>query len=180
MSTTRSQKRQNNQHESSESVSEGLVSPIIVENTCHLDQDVSVAGLSRPKFPRIENSLLESLKASLKEDITSELKSHLVESQKEMLKLLKPKIGENVRENIEEETEGEVGIFYTPTKSVRIKSTQNGPNLICNIYGTRNSNLKESYQYECYLSQAAACDGNFYQISLEGDNSNPRPGVLSI
>ena len=31
----------------------------------------------------------------------------------------------------------------------------------------------------CYevlnLSQAAACDGNFYQISLEGDSSNPPP-----
>ena len=30
------------------------------------------------------------------------------------------------------------------------------------------------------LSQAAACDGNFYQITLEGDNSNPPPGVLPI
>ena len=30
------------------------------------------------------------------------------------------------------------------------------------------------------VSQAAACDGNFYQITLEGDNSNPPPGVLPI
>ena len=30
------------------------------------------------------------------------------------------------------------------------------------------------------VSQAAACDGNFYQITLERDNSNPPPGVLPI
>ena len=30
------------------------------------------------------------------------------------------------------------------------------------------------------VSQAAACDGNFYQITLEGDNSIPPPGVLPI
>ena len=113
MSTTRSQKRRNNQQESTESVSEGLVSPIIVENTCHLDQGVGIAGPSRPKSPRIVNSLLESLKASLKEEITSEIKSLLVESPKEMLKLLKPKIGENVRESIEEETKNEVRVLHT-------------------------------------------------------------------
>ena len=27
-------------------------------------------------------------------------------------------------------------------------------------------------------SQAAACHGNYYQILLEGDNTNPRPGTL--
>ena len=128
LSTTRSQKRKSNQQESTESVSEGLVSPIIVENTCHLDQDVSVAGPSRSKSPRIENSLLESLRTSLKMEITSEIKSLLVESQKEMLKLYKPKIGENVRENIEEETQNEVRSLYTPTKSLSINSTQNDPN----------------------------------------------------
>ena len=30
------------------------------------------------------------------------------------------------------------------------------------------------------VSQAAACDGNLYRITLEGDNSNPPPGVLPI
>ena len=30
------------------------------------------------------------------------------------------------------------------------------------------------------LSQAAACDGNLYQITFEGDNTNPPPGVLPI
>ena len=104
MSTTRSQKRRNNQQESTESVSEGFVTPIVVINSCPLEQDVSVAGPSRPKSPRIENSLLESLRASLKEEITSEIKSLLVESQKEMLKLLGP---ETVRENTEEEVENE-------------------------------------------------------------------------
>ena len=77
MSTTRSQKRKNNQQESTESVSEGLVSPIVVENLCFSDQGVSIAGPPRPKAPRIENSFLENLRASLKEEITSEIKSLL-------------------------------------------------------------------------------------------------------
>ena len=125
MSTTRSQKRRNNQQESTECVSEGFVSPIVLKNSCPLEQDVSVAGPLRPKSPRIENSFLESLRASLKEEITSEIKSLLVESQKEMLKLLRPETRENERENTEEEVEIETRKFYTPTKIVRINSTQN-------------------------------------------------------
>ena len=125
MSTTRSQKRKNNQQGSTESVSEGLVSPIVVENPCFLDENVSIAGPSRPKSPRIEKSLLETLRASLKEEITSEIKNLLIESRREMLKLLKPRTGEKVRENTEEETENEPRSFYTTTKSVRINSTQN-------------------------------------------------------
>ena len=125
MSTTRVQKRKNNQRESTESVREGFVSPIMVNNPFLLDQDVSVAGPSRPKSPRIESNFLESLRASLKEEITSEIKNLLVESQKEMLKLVKPETMENVRENTEEETENETRSFYTLTKSVRINSIQN-------------------------------------------------------
>ena len=124
MSTTRSQKVKNNHQESTESVSEGFVSPIMVRNFCSLDEDVTVAGLSIPKSPRSEGSFLESLRASLKEKIISEIKNLLVESQKEMLKLLKPETRENVRENTEEETENETRSFYTPTKSVGINSTQ--------------------------------------------------------
>ena len=82
--------RRNNQRESTESVSEGLISPIIVGNVCDPDQDVSISGPPRPKDARIENSLLESLRATLKEEITFEIQNLLVESQKEMLKLLKP------------------------------------------------------------------------------------------
>ena len=74
MSTTRSQKRRNNQQEINENVSEGFVSPMVMENSCPSNQDVSVAGPSKPKSPRIEGSLLESLRASLKEEITSEIK----------------------------------------------------------------------------------------------------------
>ena len=125
MSTTRSQKIRNNQQEVNKSVSEGFVSPIVVENPCLLDQDVSVAGPSKPKSPRIEGSFLESLRASLKEEITSEIKNLLVESQREVLKLLKPETRENMRKNTEEETENETRSFYTPTKVVRINSTQN-------------------------------------------------------
>ena len=81
MSTTRSQKRKNIQQENSENVSGGF-SRIVVENTCFSAQDVSTAGPSKPKSPRIENSLLESLRASLKEEITSEIKNLLIEFQK--------------------------------------------------------------------------------------------------
>ena len=135
MSTTRSQKRRNDQQSTSENVSEGLISPLVEGNPCPLNQDDEVAGPSKPKSPRIENSLLESLRASLKEEITSEIKNLLVESQKELLKLLKPETRSNIRENSEEEVEEETRSFYTPTKSVRISSTQNDP-----IVGRNTSN----------------------------------------
>ena len=125
MSTTRSQKRRNDQQSTNENVSEGLISPIVVRNPCSLNQDDEVAGPSNSKSPRIENSLLESLRASLKAEITSKIKNLLVESQKEMLKLLKPETRGIIRENTEEEVEEETRNFYTPTKSVRISSTQN-------------------------------------------------------
>ena len=136
MSTTRSQKRKNDQQESDRNVSEGFVSPV-VGNPCFPEQDVEVAGPSKPKSPRIENSLLESLRASLKEEITSKIKNLLIESQKEMLKLLKPETKESARDNVDEEAENETRSFYTPTKSVRIISTQNDTN-IC-----RNSGLSQ-------------------------------------
>ena len=146
MSTTRSQKRKNNQQESTgENVSESLISPIGVGNPCSLNQDDEVAGPSRPKSPRIENSLFESLRTSLKEEITSEIKNLLVESQKEMLKLLKPETRGNIRENTEEEVEEETRSFYTPTKSVRISSTQNDP-IAC-----RNNCVLLIYEVNCVL-----------------------------
>ena len=61
MLTTRSQKRKNKQQGNNESVSGSPVSPIVVENPCSLDQDVSIAGPSRSKSPRIENSMSENL-----------------------------------------------------------------------------------------------------------------------
>ena len=105
MSTTRSQKRRNNQQEVVENVSEGFVSPVLVENSCPLDQDVVVAGPSKPKSPRVENSVLESLRVSLKEEITSEIKSLPMESQREMLKLLRSETEANVRNSTIDETE---------------------------------------------------------------------------
>ena len=139
MSTTRSQKRRNDQQSTSENVSEGLISPIVVGNSCSLNQDDEVAGPSRPKSPRIENSLFESLRTSIKEEITSEIKNLLIESQKEMLKLLKPETRGIIRENTEEEIEEETRSFYTPTKSVRISSTQNDP-IAC-----RNNNAWKNF-----------------------------------
>ena len=133
MSTTRSQKRTNIQQENSENVSDGFVSPVLVENPCFLEQDVSTAGPSKPKSPRIENSLQESLRASLKEEITSECKNLSIKSQREMMKLLRPETRENVRENVEEETDNETWSFYTPTRSVRISSTQNDQNVSRNM-----------------------------------------------
>ena len=120
-----SQKRRNNQQEIAENVCEGLVSPIVLENACQLDQDLCFAGPSSAKSPRVENNFLESLRTSLKQEITSEIKNLIIESQKEMLKLLRPKTGENVRENVDEEPENKTRTFYTPTKSVRINLTEN-------------------------------------------------------
>ena len=125
MSTTRSQKRKNIQRETDDNVSEGFVSPIITEDSHPSDQNVELAGPSRPKSPRVENSLLETMRSSLKEEITSEIKALLLESQKEMLKLLRPETRENIRDHVPEELENETRSFYTPTKTVRINSTQN-------------------------------------------------------
>ena len=133
MSTTRSQKRKNTQQENSENVSDGFVSPVVVGNPCFSEQDASTAGPSKPKSPRIENSLLESLGASLKEEITSGIKNLLIEFQKEMRKLLRPETRENIRVNVEEGLENETRIFYTPTRSVRISSTQNDQDKGCNM-----------------------------------------------
>ena len=41
------------------------------------------------------------------------------------MKLLEPETRENVRENVEEGMENQTRSFYTPTRSVRISSTQN-------------------------------------------------------
>ena len=144
MSTTRSQKRKNAQWEADDNVSEGFVSPINMENSHPLDQNVELAGPSRPKSPRVENSLLESIRSSLNEEITSEIKTLLLESQKEMLKLLRPETRENMRDHVSEELESETRSFYTPTKTVRINSTQNeDPNIIRNNWG-RTSCLERS------------------------------------
>ena len=126
MSTTRSQKRKNNQQEISESVSEGFVPPIIVGNSCPLDQYVSVAGPFKPRISRIEGSFLESLRASLKDEITSEIKNLLVESQKEMLRLLKPETKENVRETLKRKRKMKLGVslpLRNQSESIRPKIT---------------------------------------------------------
>ena len=138
MSTTRSQKRKNNQQEVVENVSEGFVSPVLVENSCPLDQDVVVAGPSKPKSPRVKNSVLESLRVSLKEEITSEIKSLLMESQREMLKLLRSETTENARNSTIDETENETRSFHTPTKTVRINFSSNDDS---DTYGSRNSSM---------------------------------------
>ena len=49
------------------------------------------------------------------------------------MKLLRPERRENVRENVEQETENETRSIYTPTRSVRISSTQNDQNVSRNM-----------------------------------------------
>ena len=58
-----------------------------------------------------------------------------------MLKLLKPETRGIIRENTEEEVEEETRSFYTPTKSVRISSTQNDP-IACRNKTCRTSRLE--------------------------------------
>ena len=125
MSTTTSQKKRNNLQESTENVTEGLISSIVMGSSGFLDQDALVVAPPNAELPRIENSVLESLRAALREEITSEIKTLLIESQKEMLKLLKPKTVEDVREKDENDLENEARSFFIPTKSVRINSTHN-------------------------------------------------------
>ena len=72
----------------------------------------------------VENSSLENIRDSQKEEITSEFKNLLAEPQKELLKLLNPKAGERIDEEEETFNEGETRSFYTPTNSVRIKSSK--------------------------------------------------------
>ena len=144
MSTTRSQKRRNTQREAEDNVSEGFISPINIESSRSSNQDTDVAGPSRPKSPRVVNCSLESLRASLKEEITSEIKNLLLESQREMLKLLRSETGENVRNSTVDETENETRRFHTPTKIVRINSTQNNdPDTNVN----RNSKYTDQKKY---------------------------------
>ena len=85
--STRSPKEKNSKKESTENVSETIVSPTLVENAELCQQDVMAAGPSGAKSPRIENGVLESLRASLKEEITSKIKLLLLELQKELLDL---------------------------------------------------------------------------------------------
>ena len=95
------------------------------ENDTCVVQDVQVAGSSNPQSPRIQNSIIKNLRSSLKDKITSEIKNLLAESQKEMLSLLKSRANANPREEPENEPENETRSFSTPTKPIRINSTQN-------------------------------------------------------
>ena len=75
MFTTRSQKSRIAHQESIDNnVSEGLISPVLMESGVQADQDAMVVGPSDGKSPRIENNALEGLRASLKDEITSEIK----------------------------------------------------------------------------------------------------------
>ena len=62
ISTIRSQKRRNALQESTENVNEGLISPVLVTGGDKTDLHVMIAGPSRAKSPRNENSDLERLR----------------------------------------------------------------------------------------------------------------------
>ena len=173
MSTTRSQKRKNNQQESTESASEGLVSPITEESVCHLGQDESTAGHSGAKSPRVENSFLERLRASLKEEITSEIKNLLVEFQRKMLQLLKHKTGENLRGNVEDEPENESRSFDTPTKFVSINSTQND-----DLSTSRNTTSSKVTSFSITLSQFIFRNSSFTSENPRKIHMLNKPRVL--
>ena len=147
--STRSQKRKNISQERKNRVSESLVYSIEVENEGPVDQDVLVAGPSRAKSPRVESSSSENLRTSLKEEIISEIKNLLAESQRELLKMLKTKTGECGNEEDETTLESGTRSFYTPTKSVRIKSTQNN-----DPSTSRDANHKCSFLNKRFLGTA--------------------------
>ena len=66
MSTTKSQNGRNVQRESSNTVSEGLISPVFSKDEIYIAQDVQAAGPSFPKSPGIENRVIESIRTFLK------------------------------------------------------------------------------------------------------------------
>ena len=89
----------------------------------------------------------------MKDEITSEIKNLLAESQKEMLNLLKSRINTNSREEPENEPEDETRSFYTPTKLVRINSTQNNDS-----YASRNNKKAfKSSQNDTQASKKFLC-----------------------
>ena len=107
---------------------------------------------------------MEGLRASLKDEITSEIKILLAESQRELRKLLKPKTNENTREEFENESENETRCFFTPTKSVRINSTQNNDpcasrniNFIVCIFNT-HLNQQVSPSFDLYTGSENLVD----------------------
>ena len=102
-----------------------MVSLTVVENERPVGQDVLLESPFRAKTTWVENSSLESLKASLEAELTSEIKNLLAEYQKELLKFIEPKVGECINEDEETSLESEIRRLFTPTKSIRIKSTQN-------------------------------------------------------
>ena len=179
-SITRSQKRRNTQQEAVENVSEGFVSPVVVGISSPLDQEINVAGPSKAKSPMIKSSVLENLRASMKEEIPSEIKNLLVESQKEMLRLLKPETKENGRENVEEETESETRSFYTPTKSVRINSTQNNDTNVSRnmVKGVLTDSTNHPKRPEIRSqSQPASQERHAVARTLFGAERNDNPAV---
>ena len=139
-----------------------MVSPVLVENECSVEQDVLIAGPSRAKSPRVENISLENLKASLKKEITSEIKNLLAESQRELLKLLKAKVGGCVNKEEETSLESETRSFYTPTKSIMIKSTQNNDTNLCPNAGKLTKEV--TAQYVGFAPSESCFDTHFIPI----------------
>ena len=83
--STRSQKSKATRQdvkEIPEVVDPNLISPGSVENVDPNEQNVLIAGPSRPKPPRVKGSLLAKLRASLKQEINSEIKTLIIELQK--------------------------------------------------------------------------------------------------
>ena len=91
--STRSQNIKYKYQENPERVCEKLVTPVLVHIVDLSEQNVMIAGTSITNSPRVENSVLESLRASLKKEITSEIKGLVMEFQRGVLKLLKPRTG---------------------------------------------------------------------------------------
>ena len=74
------------------------------------------------------------MRASLKKEITSEIKGQLIESQNKLFKLLTPRNEEKRLKNPNLSKRIELGAYFTPTKSVKLNSTQSsGTNVVRNI-----------------------------------------------
>ena len=108
------------------------------------------------------------------------MKSLLVESQKEKLRLLKPETRGSVRESAEEETENETRSFYTPTKSVRINSTQNNDTNVTRNMVTGFLTASTNYPKRPKIrsqSQPASKERHAVARTLFGTERNDNPAL---
>ena len=102
------------------------------------------------------------------------------------MKLLTPETRENVRENVEEKVKNETRSFYTPTRSVRISSTQNDQSLSRNmVTGVLNDSTNQPKrtkirsQSQPPSKERPAAARTLFALDKNNDTTLPMPKALT-